>query len=49
MQTQIVTNLKNLNCDKTKKKSNIDKTKQNKTVTKIKKYLNCGKTQELKL
>ena len=49
LKTQIVTKLKNPNCDKTKKNSNIDKTKQNQTVTKLKKIFFFGKTQELKL
>ena len=40
LKTQIVTNLKNPNCDQTIKikiNFNIDKTKQNQTVTKLKK------------
>ena len=49
LKTQIVTKLKNPNCEKLKKKPNIDKTKKNQTETKLKKSLNCGKTQELKL
>ena len=35
MKTQIVTKLKNPNCDKTKKNFNIDKTKKNQAVTKL--------------
>jgi hypothetical protein len=31
LKTQIVTKLKNPNCEKPKKKSNIDKTKKNQT------------------
>ena len=48
LETQIVTKLKKSEFWQ-KKISNIDKTKQNQTVTKLKKKLNCGKTQELKL
>ena len=44
LKTQIVTKLKNPNCDKTKK-SNIDKTKKNQTVTKKPKLWQNSTTQ----
>ena len=50
LKTQIVTKLKNPNCEKLKKKTLLlTKLKENQTDKTKKKHLNCGKTQELKL
>ena len=50
LKSQIVTKLKNPNCENfLKNNCNTDKTRKNQAVIKLKKKLNCGKTQVLKL
>ena len=46
--TQILTKLKNSNCDKTKQNLIVTKLKKNESATRLK-YSNCDKTQKLKL